>query len=81
MCFETYVFNTKKLVCEDHFTPDCFERNHVAESLNFFQRCKKLKPDAVPTLIIHVKGKKVRNLRKLQEVTTLNYNRKEKGLR
>lgn len=58
LCFETYVFNTKKLVCEDHFTPDCFERNHVAESLNFFPRCKKLKPDAVPTLINTSKGKK-----------------------
>lgn len=79
LCFETYVYNTKKLVCEDHFTPDCFERNLVAESLNFFPRCKKLKPDAVPTLINTTKGKKVRNLRKLQEVTTLNYNRREKG--
>lgn len=49
--FENYVFNARKLVCEDHFTPDCFDRNHVAESLNFLPRCKKLKPDAVPTLI------------------------------
>lgn len=58
LCFETYVYNTKKLVCEDHFTLDCFERNLVAESLNFFPRCKKLKPDAVPTLINTTKGKK-----------------------
>uniref|UniRef100_A0A8W8LPB4 THAP-type domain-containing protein n=1 Tax=Magallana gigas TaxID=29159 RepID=A0A8W8LPB4_MAGGI len=49
--FENYVFNARKLVCEDHFTPDCFDRNPVAESLNFLPRCKKLKPDAVPTLI------------------------------
>lgn len=23
-CFETYVYNTRKLVCEDHFTRDYF---------------------------------------------------------
>lgn len=24
LCFETYVYNTRKLVCEDHFTRDYF---------------------------------------------------------
>lgn len=58
LCFETYVYNTRKLVCEDHLTPDCFERNHVAESLNFIPRYKILKPDALPTLINTTKGEK-----------------------
>lgn len=61
LCFETYVFNTKKLVCEDHFTPDCFERNHVAESLIFLH---DVKFKTVSTLINTSKGKKGQDFKK-----------------
>ncbi|XP_061181311.1 uncharacterized protein LOC133189909 [Saccostrea echinata] len=51
LCFKTFVYSSSKVVCEDHFTLESFVRNPVAESLNFFPRCKRLKPDAVPTIV------------------------------
>ena len=49
--FETFIFNSNKVVCEDHFTADSYDRNLVAESLNFKPKKKRLLPTAVPTLI------------------------------
>lgn len=40
-CFENYMHKIRKLVHEDHFTPGCFKRNHLAEYLNVLSRCKK----------------------------------------
>lgn len=39
--FENYMYKTRKLVYEDHFTPGCFDRNNLAESLNVLSRCKQ----------------------------------------
>lgn len=58
------MFNTQKLFCEDHFTPVCFERNHVAESL-FFHDVKKLKPDDVPSRLNTTKQKKGQESKKI----------------
>ncbi|XP_069047993.1 zinc finger protein 628-like isoform X2 [Lepisosteus oculatus] len=47
---DTFPFGRNAVVCEDHFTPDCYERDLKAELLG----CKpktRLKPDAVPTSV------------------------------
>ena len=56
LCISNFVGNKSRVVCEDHFLPDCFEgvfSNSVAASLNFKHKRKQLKPDALPT-IVHV---------------------------
>lgn len=45
----SFKFNETKKVCEDHFHPDCFERNLQAEMLGYTAK-KKLKPAAIPTI-------------------------------
>lgn len=57
LCFENYVFNVRKFVCEDYFIFDCFDRNLVVEFLNFLFCCKKLKLDVVFILIDIVMNK------------------------
>ena len=53
---DDYVWKRADLVCEDHFAPDSFDRingtfaSELAKSLNYRQK-KRLKPDAVPTIV------------------------------
>ena len=49
---QTFRFTEGKKVCEDHFHPDCFERNLQAELLNYKAK-RKLRPGAVPTIFKH----------------------------
>ncbi|KAK3101357.1 hypothetical protein FSP39_002994 [Pinctada imbricata] len=51
LSFDTFKYGDSKIVCEDHFTADCFERNVVAESLNFHPKRKRFIPNAVPTIV------------------------------
>ncbi len=46
---KTFTFGDYKKVCEDHFSPDCFEENFQAKLLGYKPR-RKLKEDAVPTI-------------------------------
>lgn len=36
LSFEIYVYNSRKLVCKEQFTPDYFVKNHAAESFFYF---------------------------------------------
>ena len=54
---DDYVWKRADLVCEDHFAPDSFNRinngtlaSELAKSLNYRLK-KRLKPDAVPTIV------------------------------
>lgn len=49
--FETFVWNKNKIVCEDHFEEDAFEKNLIAESLGFKCSKKFLKIGALPTIV------------------------------
>jgi hypothetical protein len=49
--FETFVWNNGKIVCEDHFEEEAFQRNLMAESLGFKSAKKSLKPGALPTIV------------------------------
>ena len=51
LSIDTFKAGDAKIVCEDHFTAECFDRNAVAESLNFHPKRKRLLPNAVPTLV------------------------------
>ncbi|XP_070543660.1 uncharacterized protein [Ptychodera flava] len=46
----TFKFSRNKVVCEDHFHQDCFQRNLQAELLNYKPKRKLLKVGAVPTI-------------------------------
>lgn len=48
---ENFKFSSSKVVCEDHFTSDSFERNLVKESLDFLPKRKYLRQNAVPTIV------------------------------
>lgn len=51
---ETFKAHRKFVVCEDHFTKECFDgiySNSVASSLSFLHKRKSLKKNAVPTLV------------------------------
>ena len=45
----TFKFSVDRKVCEDHFHPDCFERNLQAEMLGYKAK-KQLQEGAVPTI-------------------------------
>ncbi|KAJ8028496.1 Histone deacetylase complex subunit SAP30L [Holothuria leucospilota] len=47
-----YVVNKHDVLCEDHFTPDCFEQNIRAKVMGFIPRGKRLKEDAVPSIFL-----------------------------
>uniref|UniRef100_A0A8C5EFL5 THAP domain-containing protein 1 n=1 Tax=Gouania willdenowi TaxID=441366 RepID=A0A8C5EFL5_GOUWI len=46
--FETFPFGRNSVVCEDHFTPSCYERDLRNELMGSRPK-RRLKPDAVPT--------------------------------
>jgi hypothetical protein len=51
---ETFKANKSTVVCEDHFTNDCFDgyfASPVAASLHFHQKRKTLKFGAVPSIV------------------------------
>lgn len=50
---EAPVISKNSVVCSEHFTPDCFERNIRAEILGG-KAITKLKADAVPTIFCHL---------------------------
>ncbi|XP_056282804.1 THAP domain-containing protein 1-like [Pseudoliparis swirei] len=52
---KTFTFSRNSVVCEDHFDPDCYERNMQAEIMGYQGRTR-LKPDAVPTIFVHRKA-------------------------
>ena len=54
---DKFPFGRNSVVCEDHFEPDCYERNLQAELLGYTGRTR-LKPDAVPTIFVHRPEKK-----------------------
>ena len=79
LSLETFKASRNKVVCEDHFTPDCFERNLVAESLNFFPKKKRLCPNAVPTLVntsVTKHGKCIKSTKKDERATSRSQQRK-----
>ncbi|XP_077983994.1 uncharacterized protein LOC144438722 isoform X1 [Glandiceps talaboti] len=47
-----FKFSKNKVVCEDHFEPDCFQRDLRNELLNCPQKRKLLKEGAIPTLTL-----------------------------
>ena len=55
---DDYLWKRAHLVCEDHFAPDSFEHikgafaSELADSLNYLQ-VKRLRRDAVPTIVNH----------------------------
>lgn len=65
---ETFKYSSSKVVCEDHFTSDSFERNVVKESLHFAPKRKKLRPNVVPTIVNT--GTPVRKQRQRSESST-----------
>eukprot|EP00057_Strongylocentrotus_purpuratus_P004206 XP_003728232.1 PREDICTED: uncharacterized protein LOC100889074 isoform X2 [Strongylocentrotus purpuratus] len=46
---ETYECVRSRVVCEDHFKPECFEEDIRAKIMGYEPR-KRLRPDAVPTI-------------------------------
>ena len=47
---ETFEWSKSRVVCQDHFTENCVERNTIAESLGFKTKLT-LKPGSVPTIV------------------------------
>ncbi|CAG2223256.1 unnamed protein product [Mytilus edulis] len=47
---ETFQWSKSRVVCQDHFEQNCFDRNLMAESLGF-KGTLKLKPGSVPTIV------------------------------
>ena len=51
---KTFKCTKSRVVCEDHFEPDCFEgffENDIAKSLNFHPKKRQLKKGAIPTKV------------------------------
>ena len=48
-----YNFTKDRVVCEDHFHPDCFKVDMKAKLLNYEPRSKTLVPGAIPTIFSH----------------------------
>ncbi|XP_071139791.1 uncharacterized protein [Mytilus edulis] len=47
---DTFQWSKSRVVCQDHFEQNCFDRNLMAESLGF-KGTLKLKPGSVPTIV------------------------------
>ena len=48
---ETFRSNKCRTVCEEHFTPDCFQEDKYAKLLGYIPNRKLLKPGVYPTLV------------------------------
>ena len=46
-------FSQDRVVCEDHFHPDCFQIDMKAKLLNYEPKSKKLVTGAIPTIFVH----------------------------
>ncbi|PIK38322.1 hypothetical protein BSL78_24835 [Apostichopus japonicus] len=53
---KTYTYSKNRVVCEEHFEPDCIE-NALATELGFAKR-KQLKPGSIPTIFTFPKNQK-----------------------
>ncbi|XP_071846115.1 uncharacterized protein [Apostichopus japonicus] len=77
----TFRSNKCRTVCEEHFTPDCFQEDKYAKLLGYIPNRKLLKPGAYPTLVgekayatrlkrLHAKERKRQELEAKQLATT-----------
>ena len=62
----SFVFNKNKVVCEDHFHPNCIAVDKQAELLGYVSKRRNLKSGAVPTIfsyktfsVINMNGEEV----------------------
>lgn len=46
----TYVYHVDRVVCDQHFSKDCFEEDMMAKLMGTTPKRKKLVPGAVPTI-------------------------------
>ncbi|KAJ8051187.1 THAP domain-containing protein 3 [Holothuria leucospilota] len=56
----THVYHQDRVVCETHFTKECFEEDMIATIMGTTRKRKKLKPGAVPTIFSFRDGPKSR---------------------
>ena len=57
---QTYVYHKSRVVCEEHFTPDCFKEDIMAKVMGYTPSKKLLKPGTVPTIFLHHQTEKKR---------------------
>ena len=50
---QTFKFGSSKVVCSDHFHPNCYEEDKIAKTLGIESKKVALKVGAVPTIFKH----------------------------
>lgn len=76
---QNYMWSKDDVICQDHFTSECFAEDKLAKMLGYVSKTKRLMPDAVPSIFTYPlkppkprkKSQKRQRLAESKEVSTV----------